>query len=121
MINKALRKRFNLLCPTEHRSDFGWWAYRVIYIAPYRDCGKLPKVSDKEARRSMYAYARDLVQHYAPAKRLICGHRSRGEYCVTCANQRAEAAQLSIDTWLQRKGITKEQWRDKVEKHRSKA
>lgn len=31
-----------------------------------------------------------------------------------------DAAQLSIDTWLKRKGITKEQWREKIE-HRSKA
>lgn len=29
-------------------------------------------------------------------------------------------AQEFIDAWFQRKGITKEQWREKVEKHRSK-
>lgn len=32
-----------------------------------------------------------------------------------------DAAQLSIDMWLQLKGITKEQWIEKVEKHRGKA
>lgn len=120
MINPALKKRFNLLCPPEQRGDFGWWAYRVIYFAPYRVCGLPPKIKDKDARKAMYAYARDLVQHYAPAKKLSCGHRSRGSYCCTCANRNAAAAQLSIDAWLLRKGITKEQWRDKVE-NRSEA
>lgn len=96
MINPALKKRFNLLCPPEQRGDFGWWAYRVIYFAPYRVCGLPPKIKDKDARKAMYAYARDLVQHYAPAKKLSCGHRSRGSYCCTCANRNAAAAQLSM-------------------------
>lgn len=116
MINKALRKRFNLLCPPDKRGDFGWWAFRVIGFAPYRVCGLPPRIKDDDARKSMYAHARDLIQHYAPAKRLSCGHRVRGSYCCTCANKRAEAAQLSIDAWLLRKGITKEQWIEKVEK-----
>ncbi len=86
-VNKALRKRFKMLCPKEMRNAYTWALIRLIGYTTHRPV-ELPKIKgDKELVRAWRLHANDLIKIYAPRVKLPCGHSPRDTHCEKCAEE----------------------------------
>jgi hypothetical protein len=114
-VDKVKRKRFRLLCKgNEFRVRFWWWSFKIIGNAP-RVENPLPKwKGDRQSTVAYRQHVADLAKIYAPRVKCPVGHRSRFEYCTACADNMAAEAQKTTDAWLIKKGITEEQWKNKI-------
>lgn len=118
-INKAKKKRFDLLCTNkEFREQFRWWHIQIIGNAPYIE-NPLPKYNgERDAVKAFKGYAADLIKIYAPRKKLSCGHIGRKEHCVKCADNAIVEFDKFKASWIGNKGYTEKGWSDKVAMHR---
>lgn len=115
LIDKAKEKRFKLLCTDKKlKHSYALFRFRLIGNHPYIE-NPVPRVSgDRDLVKSCRAHVADLIRIYAPRVKLSCGHFSRNGYCIKCVEICIDEFETFKSGWLKKKGMTPEQWREKV-------
>ena len=114
-IDKAKEKRFKLLCTDKKlKHSYAIFRFRLIGNHPYIE-NPVPRVhGDRDLVKACRAHIADLIIIYAPRVKLSCGHYSRKGYCVKCVEICIDEFETFKAGWLKKKGMTPEQWREKV-------